>query len=66
MSELPSSSPKVLSGLSGVGAVLLSDVLGKDRQCSSAERDAKKKRADASISSDQGTSVVGKQIRAEL
>lgn len=28
----------------------------------SAERDANKKRADASISGDQGTSVVGKQI----
>ena len=34
-----------------------------DRQIMlSAERDAKKKRADASISRDQGTSVVGKQI----
>jgi len=31
-----------------------------------AERDANKKRADASISRDQGTSVVEKQTRAEL
>lgn len=32
----------------------------------SAERDAEKERADASISRDQGTSLIGKQTRAEL
>lgn len=47
------------------GAVLPSHSAGKRQKMLSAERDAKK-RADASTARDQGTSVVGKQIRAEL
>lgn len=56
----------MLSGMSGGWSSSAKSCAGKRQIMLSAERDAKEKRADASISRDQGTSVAGKQIRAEL